>query len=84
MGPECLLGVVPQPTDSRLRETRAALPQIRVETLIGFQANYEIKIQIMIYIYKTPISYEKYSTLNTQKLAVVYKNRNYGKINQYP
>ena len=43
---------------------RAALPQIRVETLIGSQANYEIKIQITIYFYKIIISHEKYSTLN--------------------
>ena len=40
-----------------------ALPQIRVETLIGSQANYEIKIKITIYFYKIIISYEKYSTL---------------------
>ena len=43
---------------------RAALPQIRVETLIGSQANYEIKIKMTIYFYKIMISYEKYSTLN--------------------
>ena len=43
---------------------RAALPQIRVETLIGSQANYEIQIKIPIYFYKIIISYEKYSTLN--------------------
>ena len=43
---------------------RAALPQIRVETLIGSQANYEIKIIIMIYFYKLMISYENYSKLN--------------------
>ena len=43
---------------------RAALPQIRVETLICCQANYEIKIKITIYFYKIIISYEKYSTLN--------------------
>ena len=42
----------------------AALPQIRVETLIGSQANYEIKIKITIYFYKIIISCEKYSTLN--------------------
>ena len=41
-----------------------ALPQIRVETLIGSQANYEIKIKITIYFYKIRMSYEKYSTLN--------------------
>ena len=46
------------------RVARAALPQIRVETLIGAQANYEIKIKITIYFYKIIISYEKYSTLN--------------------
>ena len=34
-----------------------ALPQIRVETLIGSQANYELNIKITIMI-----SYEKYST----------------------
>ena len=43
---------------------RAVLPQIRVKTLIGSQANYEIKIKITIYFYKIIISYEKYSTLN--------------------
>ena len=43
---------------------RAALPQIRVETLIGSQANYDIKIKITIYFYKIMLSYEKYSTLN--------------------
>ena len=43
---------------------RAALPQIRVETLIGSQANYEIKIKITIYFYKIIISYEKYLKLN--------------------
>ena len=48
MWPDCLFGVVPQPTDSRLSETtvvtaRAVLPQIRVETLIGSHPNYEIK-----------------------------------------
>ena len=46
------------------RAARAALPQIRVETQFGSQANYEIKIQIPIYFYKIMISYEKYSTLN--------------------
>ena len=40
----------------------AALPQIKVEKLIGSQANYEIKVAI--YFYKIMISYEKYSTLN--------------------
>ena len=44
------------------RAARAALPQIRVETLIDSQDNYEIKITI--YFYKIIISYEKYSTLN--------------------
>ena len=44
------------------RRARAALPQIRVETLIGSQANYEIKTKIAIYLYKIMISYEKYST----------------------
>ena len=43
-----------------------ALPQIRVETLIGSQANYEIKIKITIYFYKITISYEKYSTFKLQ------------------
>ena len=43
---------------------RVALPQIKVETLIGSQANYEIKIQITICFYKIIISYERYSTLN--------------------
>ena len=47
-----------------LLTARAALPQIRVETLIGSQANYEIQIKITIYFYKIMISYEKYSTLN--------------------
>ena len=46
------------------RPARAALPQIRVETLIGSQANNEIKLKIMIYFYKIMMSYEKYSTLN--------------------
>ena len=41
-----------------------ALLQIRVETLTGSQANYEIKIKITIYFYKIMISYEKYSKLN--------------------
>ena len=50
--------------DLHFRAARAALPQIRVETLIGSQANYEIKIKITIYFYKIMISYEKYSTLN--------------------
>ena len=43
---------------------RAALPQIRVETLIGSQANCEIKIKITIFFYMIMISYEKYSKLN--------------------
>ena len=47
-----------------LLTARAALPQIRVEKLIGSQVDYEIKIQITIYFYKIMISYEKYSTLN--------------------
>ena len=47
-----------------LLTTRVALPQIRVETLIGSQAYYEIQIKITIYFYKIMISYEKYSTLN--------------------
>ena len=45
---------------------RVALPQIRLETLIDSQANYEIKIKITIYFYKIIISHEKYSTLNTK------------------
>ena len=44
------------------RAARAALPQIRVDALIGFQANYEIKITI--YFYKIMISYKYFSTLN--------------------
>ena len=65
---------------------RGALPQIRVETLIGSQANYEIKIKITIYFYKIMISYKKYSTLHIAKFkfTVVYKNKNYGRTNQYP
>ena len=47
-----------------LLTARAALPQVRVETLIGSQANYEITIKITIYFYKIMISYEKYSKLN--------------------
>ena len=43
---------------------KAALSQIRVETLIASQANFEIKIKITIYSYKIMISYEKYSKLN--------------------
>ena len=46
------------------RPARAALPQIRVETLIGSQANDKIKIKITIFFYTIMISYEKYSTLN--------------------
>ena len=45
-----------------LLPARAALPQIRVETLIGFQANYDIKLTI--HFYKIMMSYEKNSTLN--------------------
>ena len=41
-----------------LLTARAALPQIRVETLIGPQADYKIKITI--YFYKIMISYEKF------------------------
>ena len=48
------------------RAARAAFPQIRVETLIGSQAKYEIKIKITIYYYKVIISYEKYSRVNTK------------------
>ena len=43
-----------------LLTARAALTQIRVETLIGFQANYEITIKITIYFNKIMIPYEKY------------------------
>ena len=46
-----------------LLTARAALPHIRVETLIGSQANYEIKIKITIYFYKIMISYKNYSKL---------------------
>ena len=55
---------------------RAALPQIRVEMLIGSQANYEIKIKITIYFYKIIISYEKYSPLNLYINTKVSKNSN--------
>ena len=55
---------------------KAALPQIRVETLIGSQANYEIKIKITIYFYKIMISYENYSTLNLYINTKVSKNSN--------
>ena len=44
------------------RPAMAALPQIRVETLIGSQVNYEITIRI--YLYKIMVSNEKFSTLN--------------------
>ena len=47
-----------------LLTAKAALPHVLVETLIGSQANYEIKIKITIYFYKIMISYEKYLTLN--------------------
>ena len=46
-----------------LLHARAALPHIRVETLIGSRANNEIQIKITIYFYKIMISYEKYATL---------------------
>ena len=55
-----------------LLTARAALPQIRVDTLIGSQANYEIKKLIMIYFYKIIKSIEKYTTLNTK----ISKNSN--------
>ena len=55
---------LPGETVLNLLPARAALPQIRVETLIGSQANYEIKIEITIYFYKIMISYKKYSKLN--------------------
>ena len=42
-----------------LLPAKAALPQIRVDTLIGPQANYEIKYKITIYFYKIIISYEQ-------------------------
>ena len=41
-----------------LLPARAALPQIRVETLIGSRANCEIKIKITIYFYKIMISFK--------------------------
>ena len=41
------------------RPAREALPKIRVETRIGSEANYEIKIQITISFYHIMISYEK-------------------------
>ena len=47
-----------------LLTARAALPQIRVDILIGSQANYEMKIKSTIYFYNIMISYENYSTLN--------------------
>ena len=52
-----------------LLATRVALSQIRVETLIGSQANYEMKIKITIYFYKIMISYEvfKIELILTQK-----------------
>ena len=62
-----LLSPLPPPGERdvlHFRPTRAALPQIRVEMLIGSQANYEMKIKITIYFYKIMISYEKYSKLN--------------------
>ena len=43
-----LLSPSHQPGENKglhFRNARAALPQIRVETLIGSQANYEIKIK---------------------------------------
>ena len=55
---------LPGETVLHLLPARATLPQIRVQTLIGSQANYEIKIEITIYLYKIMISYEKYSKLN--------------------
>ena len=56
---------LPRETNAlHLLTARAALPQIRVETLIGYQANYEIKNKITIYFYKIMITYEEYSTLN--------------------
>ena len=54
---------LPEETNAlHLLTARVALPQIRVEMLIGSQANCQIKITI--YFYKIMISYEKYSTLN--------------------
>ena len=49
-------------------------PQIRVETLIGSQANNEIKIKITICFYKIIISYEKYSTLNINTKVSEHSN----------
>ena len=55
---------LPRETNAlHLLPARAALPQIRVETPVGCQANYEIKIKITIYFYKIMIPYVKYSTL---------------------
>ena len=75
-----------------LLTTRAALPQIRVVTLMGSHVNYEIKIQITIYFYKIIISYEKLKNqtyINTTKVVKIQiysclSNKNYGRINQYP
>ena len=59
------LSTLPGQTNAlNLLTARAALSQIRVETLIGYQANYEIEIKITIYFYKIMLSYEKYSILN--------------------
>ena len=54
-----------------LLTARAAFHQIRVDTLIGSQANYEIKIKIIIYFYKIMISYEKYLTFINTKLVKI-------------
>ena len=35
MGPDCLLGVVPQPTDSRLSETKALLAMLSALRLVA-------------------------------------------------
>ena len=57
LGPSTLTG---ETNALHLLTARTALPQIRVETLIGSQANYKIKIKITIYFYNIMISYEKY------------------------
>ena len=65
----------PSPAWGKSGSAFSPLPQIRVETLIGSQANYEIKFEITIYFYK--IAYEKYSTLNLGYINTkVSKNSN--------
>ena len=55
------------------RPAKAALPQIRIETVIGSQANYEIKINITIYFYEITISYEKYLSVKWQHCLAPHK-----------